>query len=269
MTHEDVRTIVTALVPLVRQSIETLLEQERMAGAMALSTALEPMRERLMAVEARSAVPGPPGPPGARGERGEAGPLGLGERGPQGDPGPPGLAGRDGRDGLPGEKGLMGERGPHGETGPVGPVGPSGPSGRDGVNGLPGAPGEKGVNGRDGTDGVDGLGYEDLGVELLEDGRTMTVTARRDGRVREIGRIKWAVPQFKGTWAGATHEPGDLVVHDKSTWCCRVATTARPGQSTDWQLAAGRGGPGPRGEAGKDGRDGRDLVAMDTTGRKW
>ena len=231
--------IVAALVPVLRHSVTTMLEHERIAGELVLRTALGPISERLAAVEARAAVPGPPGEKGDPGVRGEVGPAGpVGPVGAQGDPGAPGPPG-------------IGDRGPQGDCGP---------------QGLPGLPGR---DGRDGKDGADGLGYEDLGVELLEDGRTLKFLATRDGRTREIGRIKASWPLPKGTWTGGAHEPGDFVNHDGSGWMCRVATTARPGQSTDWQLYVKRGAAGAKGDAGKDGRDGRDLVAMDTTGRKW
>lgn len=82
MTEEDVHVVVAALVPALKSRVEHLLTQERMAGELALRTALGPITERLAAVEARPPTPGPAGTDGA--------------------PGPPGPPGRDGVDGKPG-----------------------------------------------------------------------------------------------------------------------------------------------------------------------
>lgn len=82
MTREDVGAVVAALVPELRAAVERLLAHERLAGELALRTALEPITSRLVAVETRPPTPGPPGEPGT--------------------PGPPGAAGRDGLDGKAG-----------------------------------------------------------------------------------------------------------------------------------------------------------------------
>jgi len=50
--------------------------------------------------------------------------------------------------------------------------------------------------------------------------------------------------------AGRAYDPGAIVTHSGSAWCCTAATTATPGASADgWQLMVKRG------------RDGRDRRA--------
>jgi Collagen triple helix repeat (20 copies) len=190
------------------------------------------------------------GPSGARGERGEPGVAGVGERGPQGESGPPGATGRDGRDGVPG---ITGEKG------------------RDGVDGRDGAPGQKGLDGRDGTDGLD---WEDLRFEPGEDDRTFVLRAQRGERIKELGRVTFADPRWRGTFdATRKYQPGDCVTLAGGVWHANVATSTRPGTDAhDWQLMVKRGEDGkrgPQGEKGIDGRNGRDLTQMDVDGRKW
>jgi integrin beta 3 len=192
-------------------------------------------REPVPGRDGRDGAPGPPGPSGERGERGEPGVVGVGERGPQGESGPPGSHGRDGRDGLPG------------------PVG------------------EKGLDGRNGTDGLD---WEDLRFEPGEDDRTYVLRAQRGERIKELGRVTFDHPRWRGTFdATRRYQPGDCVTLAGGVWHANVATSTRPGaEAHDWQLMVKRGEDGKRGPAGEkglDGRDGRDLTQTDFDGRKW
>jgi hypothetical protein len=216
---------------------------------------------RLEALERREPIPGRDGrdgAPGDRGERGDPGPAGQGERGL---PGPPG------------ERGDRGDPGPAGvgDRGPQGDVGPPGAAGRDGRDGMAGPAGEKGADGRHGTDGLD---WEDLRFEPGEDDRTYVLRAQRGERIKDLGRVTFSDPRWRGTFdATRRYLPGDLVTLAGGVWHANVATSARPGaEAREWQLMVKRGEDGKRGlqgEAGKDGRDGRDLTQMDLDGRKW
>jgi hypothetical protein len=131
VTEEDVRVIVTALVPAVRASLDRMLTHERTAGELALKTALQPLGERLAVLEARPPPPDPPDiistvdaaltaerlkgalaleralqPLGERLAALEARPPVPGPPGEKGDPGAAGVPGRDGRDGVDGTPGL-------------------------------------------------------------------------------------------------------------------------------------------------------------------
>jgi hypothetical protein len=113
-------------------------------------------------------------------------------------------------------------------------------------------PGPAGRDGAPGQAGADGLGYDELGVERRGD-RELVVVASRDGRTKEIGRLAFAWPAYRGVYApGAAYAPGDLVTWGGSVWHCDHATTSRPETPTGaaaWTLAIKRG---------RDGRDRRD-----------
>jgi len=85
---------------------------------------------------------------------------------------------------------------------------------------VPGPQGEPGPPGRDGIDGKDGLaGLSFEGVY-------------QDGQSYEKGQI--------ATWGG-------------SCWHCNTTTTTKPGESKDWTLMVKRG---------RDGRDGKDAPEL-------
>lgn len=122
-----------------------------------MARALRPLAERLTALEAREAVPGPRGEQGPVGEPGPAGEPG--QRGEKGEAGERGPAGPQGERGEKGEKGEPGNPGPAGEKGDPGEPGPSGAAG------APGAPGEKGDPGPAGKDAD-----PEIIAQLVEDG---------------------------------------------------------------------------------------------------
>lgn len=108
-----------------------------------ISRALNPLADRIKALEARAPVPGERGADGAPGKDGERGLPGADGR--DGAPGKDGLDGKDGERGLPGADGKDGERGPPGENG------------KDGIDGK---------DGRDGKD-ADPIDMADVSRELL------------------------------------------------------------------------------------------------------
>jgi len=224
MTDKDLAALAQGLTPVVRDLLTTHLD-----GLMA----------RIVALDARAVTPGRDGRDGIPGP--------IGERGPQGEPG---AAGRDGQDGASGQDGADGLHG------------------KDGLNGIDGTPGEKGdtgLNGRDGADGLHGkdgapgqdgviLGPTDIKVFDAEDG----------GRTFALGfgdtvtlRAKTGILLDRGVWiAGRAYETGDGVTRGGSFWIAQADTQSQPGTDGTWRLAVKRGSDGKTGPAGKDGRDG-------------
>lgn len=112
--------------------------------------------------------------------------------------------------------------------------------------GDPGRDGRDGKDGRDGMpgkDGRDGITADD--IELIQDGRSVTVKARATGRV--LGRLSFPIPVYRGVFKeGELYEPGDMVTHGGSLWHANEQTKAKPGE-------------GPYTLCVKRGRDGRDA----------
>lgn len=203
---------------------------------------------RIVALEQRSAVPGPAGRDGVDGKDGVAGPAGpAGSKGLDGAPGRDGVNGLDGKDGAPG---------PQGERGPQGEKGEPGRDGRDGQPGVPGQPGAKGLDGlngtdgRDGINGKDGLGFDDLDAVYDEHGRLSLRFMRGD--VVKTFRVPGMVD--RGVYAdGESYEKGDAVTWGGSLFIAQCATTTRPESGPDWRLAVKRGREGREGKAGPEG----------------
>ena|SRR6185436_2468595 len=212
------------------------------------TSAIHDLSDRLKAIEARAAVPGPAGERGQPGERGEKG-----------------------IDGSHGPAGPQGERGTDGEAGPAGPAGPQGERGQDGADGVPGrdgrdgAPGPAGAkgvdgiagkDGADGRDGKDGLGFDDLSME--HDGeRAFTFRVASGERVKEY---RFSVPCviYRGVFSeGTEYERGDAVTWGGSQWIAKETATVKPDESATaakfWQLAVKRGREGKVGPEGKRG----------------
>lgn len=183
-----------------------------------LEAVLSPVLARLEAIEARPPVPGPPGDAGVPGPPGEPGPIGV-----------KGLDGRDGRDGLPGVPGATGEKGMNGIDG------------KDGANGL------------HGKDGADGLGFEDLDVEFNGD-RTLSLKFTR-GDVVKVFPVVLPFLKYLGVYQeGKAYGVGDVVTWGGSTWNANEPTTTKPGDgSKAWTLIVKRG---------RDGKDGQDAPAI-------
>jgi len=154
------------------------------------------LRERMAALEARSA---------------EAGPAGAdGQDGRDGADGKDGQDGRDGKDLDPVTlRGIVseivqaevskqvpeaiaalpaperGEKGEDGEPGADGDAGADGQDGRDGADGKDGVDGQDGKDGRDGVDGKDGAGIADLVID--RDGNL--IASFTDGRMKHLGQV--------------------------------------------------------------------------------
>lgn len=195
-----------------------------------MARALQPLADRIKALEEREQVPGP------RGEKGERGADGL--------PGATGPAG------IPGPQGEKGERGADGAPGAIGPEGPAGVPGRDGRDGLPGVPGingERGIDGadgrdgRDGKDGADGLGFDDLTVEHDGFGNVSIKFVRGD-RVKEF---PLRFPSFvdRGVFReGEKYSAGNGVTFGGSYWIAQKdAPEGKPGLCDGWRLAVKKG----------------------------
>lgn len=254
------------------------------AAQVPLLERIDALTARLVAVEARSALPGRDGRDGAPGPVGERGPVGehgapgpVGERGPEG---PRGLSGANGLDGEPGARGEVGPQGPQGETGPSGPQGVDGPAGAAGVDGArgetgpqgeagpigpqgPGGPqGEKGLDGLNGRDGT----LEHLHVKQSDDFRTVTLCFK-DGTPIEGGTLRFPAVIDRGVFrAGETFQPGDAVTYGGHLWIAKATTMETPGDAvTSWRLAVRRG---REGKPGRDGKDLRDPPVVKARGRE-
>jgi hypothetical protein len=124
-------------------------------------------------------------------------------------------------------------------------VGQDGQAGTKGNTGQDGAPG---LNGRDGT-------LEQLQIVRVDE-RTVEFCFK-DGTPITGGRLTFPVLIYRNVYrAGEAYTPGDVVTFGNSAWTCLVSTTAKPGESKDWQLMVRRGGDGKPGPAGTDGKQG-------------
>lgn len=115
-------------------------------------------------------------------------------------------------------------------------------------------PGPAGTDGQDGKDGADGLGFDDL-VAVQQDDRSFTIKAMRGDRVKDIGTARFPVQIQRGVYVdGKSYEPGDMVTWAGSQWHCNEATNTKPGDGLKaWTLVVKRG---------RDGKDGRDAVTV-------
>lgn len=175
-----------------------------------------------------------------------------------------GADGRDGKDGAAGAKGDRGEKGDPGADG----VGLAGALiDRTGALVVTTTKGDTislgvvvGANGAAGKDGRPGLDLRNLSTDLLDDGRTVTLTLKDDERTNHM-QLSFPVVLDRGVFSeagygGAPYARGDAVTFDASLWIAQKdAPAGKPGQSPDWRLAVKKGRPG------KDGRDGIDKTA--------
>lgn len=106
------------------------------------------------------------------------------------------------------------------------------------------------VVGRDGKDGVDGengaigLGFDDMDVNLDEDGRTVVLSFER-GEMRQSFEIGFPVVLDRGVFKdGQGYEPGDGVTWAGSWWIAQEKTESKPGTDSTWRLAVKRGRDG-------------------------
>lgn len=281
MKHADVAAIMKGIAPVIRDYVANAL-----AGIGGSVTALS---ERVAAVEARAAMPGPPGEKGEPGASADTAaiiealrgidaeavePLAKriealekrepvkgekGDPGERGEPGSAGAVGPAGEQGVPGERGEKGEPGAPGERGPAGAEGPEGKPGRDGRDGLPGVQGDKGLDGKDGRDGIngkdgtDGLGVQDFDVAY--DGERTFTLSWANGERREERKFIVPVVLDRGVYQqDGEYGKGDAVTYGGCVWIAQKETNAKPGTpgSSDWRLSVKRG---------RDGRDGQMVAA--------
>lgn len=260
---------------------------------------LQPLFDRLKAVEERAPVPGPQGVKGDPGERGEPGPEGkpgVGERGEKGDPGDRG---------EPGQKGDPGANGKDGADG-LSIKGDPGADGRDGREGEPGRDAlqvevldsidaakryQRGTFAHhDGgivrafkateplTEGVELekagwhvvlRGLAEVDVEFSDDQRTITHTMRLTGGRAIQKSACFPVTIYRGVWKeGERYARGDSTTRDGSTWNLLAdEQKGKPGdEGSGWVLSTKRGRDGRDGLKGADGvrgapgRDGQDYT---------
>jgi hypothetical protein len=80
-------------------------------------------------------------------------------------------------------------------------------------------------------------------------GLALKHTAKREKLEQRMAEIEEGGIRYLGAWQRAmTYGKGDAVTHAGSLFIALRETTATPGKSTDWQLAA---------KAGRDGKDAR------------
>lgn len=126
-------------------------------------------------------------------------------------------------------------------------------------------PGPPGVNGKD---GADGMGWDDLAVE--HDGeRSFAVKLTRGDRVKDAGTFVIPAQIYRGIYTdGRTYEPGDTVTYARSLWHCLKTTILKPDAVSRNAVTGEAGGPQGKdfwkmvvkgAQDGKDGRDGRDA----------
>lgn len=274
-THE-----LQAIVRSVMRAVDERLKVADEKRSVDKQSILDEVRKMVEAIPAGPAGPqGPVGPagadgaPGAKGDKGEAG-----ERGERGADGPVGLQGEMGPCGLRGEKGESGERGIDGKDGRDGR---EGKDGRDGKDGTPGrdavdiyihdgieegrhypigsfAAHEGGLKRWDGTQWrVIVRGSDSDFIPHADDPRRWTIRKTFTGGDVQEREVRIPAMLYCGVFKPTQkYSQGDTVTYSNSCWVCIVAeTSATPGVSPDWKMAA-RGERGKPGENGKDGAPG-------------
>lgn len=211
------------------------------------------LRERVISMERRSAIPGPAGAKGDDGAPGRDGKDGA--NGMDGKDGAPGLNGKDGAAGLNGKDGTNGVDGKDGAAGLNGKDGAPGLDGKDGRNGLDGKDGQPGLNGKDGRDGIDGKD----GAPGLDGKDGAQGLAGKDGEnglngkdgANGLNGKDGAVGLHGKDGIGMT---GALIDRDG-----HLVLTLSDGQTKDVGAVVGKdGAPGLDGKDGAPGLDGKD-----------
>lgn len=235
-----------------------MLDTKALADATAMivrehvAAAVEPLLQRIAALEAREMVLP------EKGDKGEPG-----EPGSDGVDGAPGEPGRDGKDGV-GIAGFIVNR--EGEAVATLSDGTLHNLGRIvGLDGKDGEPGRDGVDGRDGNDLTD--------IEVTQEGATIEF-AFQIGETRSIYEV--TLPEGPPGADGQDAYPGmakglydpneqyranDCVSFNGCEWRAKVdAPGDLPGP--DWMMSAQKGKRGDRGEKGQPGRDGLTPIAQ-------
>lgn len=201
-----------------------------------------------------------------------------GEKGEQGLQGERGFDGADGKDADPSAIATLvdeavaravsalptPERGERGEAGEKGEAGANGNDGAgiadlvidragslvatftDGrMKNLGNIVGKDGRDGNPGKDGENGMGPEDIGLTLMEDGRTVRFSFDK-GDTEYAFQIPFPVVIDRGVFSeGKEYEEGDGVTWGGSYWIAQRATGHKPdGPDSGWRLAVKRGRDG-------------------------
>lgn len=101
------------------------------------------------------------------------------------------------------------------------------------------------VVGKDGEHGVP-FGPDDIGMDLMEDGRTLKMSFSKGDTAFEFN-VQLPVPVYRGVWQeDAAYVDGDMVTWAGSAWHCNAEkATGKPGASPgEWTLAVKAGRPG-------------------------
>jgi integrin beta 3 len=244
---------------LIANAVELALGpmRERLAATEARLSMIGDVRDRVVAMEAKSAT----APPAVTAMDLEGLRRMIDEiaaRPVSAVAGKDGVPGRDGKDGLNGKDGANGLDGKDGAAGPPGRDGKDGSPGRDGKDGQNGL---NGKDGRDGLDGKDGLGFEDISMDFDQD-RTFTLTFAR-GTLTKSFSFVLPYMRYQGVYnEGQKYTAGDVVTWAGSTWHCAEPTTTKPGEgSKAWTLCV------KRGRDGKDGKDAQGALPVVGVGR--
>lgn len=263
-------------------SIKAIAESMFDAVRTYVTSALDPLHERVVALESRQPERG------EKGERGEPGIMGKeGARGERGEPGPAGPAGRNGldayeiakslgfsgnvyewldslrgingKDGPPGREGPIGPQGENGERGPRGEPGPNGKDGesitlddvlpiiRDAIAAIPtpkdGAPGRDGKDGEKGEKGEKG----EPGKDGKDGAPGKDGVDGRDGKSVMLDDIQPLLESMRAKWELEWERSANV----------RIEAIQR---DADARISAAIAAiPVPKdGEPGRDGRDGTD-----------
>ncbi len=89
-------------------------------------------------------------------------------------------------------------------------------------------------------DGEDGLGFDDMNMDLEEDGRTLVFRVSRDDREKVFKMVcPWQI--FRGVYeSGRSYTRGDVVTYAGSQFIAKRDTIQKPG-TDDWVLSVKRG----------------------------
>ena len=88
-------------------------------------------------------------------------------------------------------------------------------------------------------------GIAELREVQHDSGRTVERTFVFTGGRKSVFIHRTATPILRGVWrAGDSYQRGDMTIRDGSVWHCEQDTSAQPGASPDWRLAAKRGADG-------------------------
>lgn len=92
----------------------------------------------------------------------------------------------------------------------------------------------------------DGNSIEDFDVELLDDD-TIVISMKINGEIVQRS-IELPIPLYHGVYQpGKLYKRGAMVTFSGSVFSALKNTEAKPGESTDWQLAVKRGRDGKQG----------------------